>query len=47
MMKKRFTEAQIVGFFKEADAGLSVKTLAGAMASPKAAITCGGASLAA
>jgi putative transposase len=26
-MKKRFTEAQIVGFLREADAGLPVKDL--------------------
>lgn len=27
MMKKRFTEAQIVGFLREADAGLPIKDL--------------------
>ena len=27
MMKKRFTEAQIVGFLREADAGMAVKDL--------------------
>jgi putative transposase len=27
MMKKRFTEAQIVGFLREADAGVAVKEL--------------------
>ncbi len=27
MMKKRFTEAQIVGFLREADAGIPVKDL--------------------
>jgi hypothetical protein len=32
-MKKRFTEEQIIGFIKEAEAGLSVDALSGCVAS--------------
>lgn len=46
-MKKRFTEAQIVGFLREADAGIPVRICAGRMDSPTRATTSGGASSAA
>jgi putative transposase len=49
-MKKRFTEAQIVGFLREADAGVPVKELCrkhGFSDGSYAATTCGGASSAA
>jgi hypothetical protein len=42
-MKKRFTEAQIVGFLREADAGLPVKDLCRKHGSQRPANTCGGA----
>jgi hypothetical protein len=35
MMKKRFTEAQIVGFLREADAGIPVKDLCRGRAAQK------------
>ena len=43
-MKKRFTEAQIVGFLREADAGVAIKDLCRKHGSPRPATTCGGAS---
>ena len=46
-MKKRFTDAQIVGFLREADAGLPVKDLCRKHGSQRAATTSGGASSAA
>ena len=43
-MKKRFTEAQIVGFLREADAGVAVKDLCRKHGSQEPATTSGGAS---
>jgi putative transposase len=41
-MKKRFTEAQIVGFLREVDAGVAVKTCVASMGFRRRAITSGG-----
>ena len=46
-MKKRFTEGQIVGFLREADAGVAVKDLCRKHGFSEAATTSGGASSAA
>ena len=46
-MKKRFTEEQIIGFLREAEAGLLVKDLCRRHASAKPRTTCGTASSAA
>jgi putative transposase len=43
-MKKRFTEAQIVGFLREVDAGVAVKDLCRKHGFSEPATTCGGAS---
>lgn len=42
-MKKRFTEEQIIGFLKQADAGMAIKELCHSMGFPRPAFTCGGA----
>ena len=44
-MKKRFTEAQIIGFLREAEAGLSVAELCRRHRFSRRAITSGAASL--
>lgn len=41
-MNKRYTEEQVIGFLKEAEAGTPVKELCAGMAFPKLAITRGG-----
>ena len=46
-MKKRFTEEQIIGFLREAEAGMPVKELCDDTASARPRITCGAASSAA
>ena len=46
-VKKRFTEEQIIGFLREAKAGLAVAELGSGTASRRPAITSGAASLAA
>ena len=43
-MKKRFSEEQIIGFLRQAEAGLPVKECVVGMGSRKPAITCGAAS---
>lgn len=43
-MKKRFTEEQIIGFLREADAGMPVKDLCRRHGFSEASITCGAAS---
>jgi hypothetical protein len=46
-VKKRFSEEQIIGFLREADAGMPVKDCAAGTASAKPRTTCGAASSAA
>jgi len=45
-MKKRFSEGQIIGFLKEADAGMPVVELSARMAFPMPSTTSGRRSLA-